>query len=256
MGLGLLLHGTGLLAQGPTAAELDALSGANDLDPAILPSVGLGMWLPALLGLLLLLPPVRRTLARLIPIDPGSAVHAVALSFSTLILVNLLMTLGIGLGNLATLTETSMAGRETNILGVLWAQDLTLAVMAAVGVGWLARRSLGASLRRLAVVAPAPKQVLLAVGVGLVMVPVVLLVEFLLETVGVGPNADVERLSEQLIGPLAESIPGILTMGLAAAIGEETIFRGALQPRFGLWLTAAPAIPVLMSDLKSAAVGL
>jgi len=29
-----------------------------------------------------------------------------------------------------------------------------------------------------------------------------------------------------------------LTLGLAAALGEETIFRGALQPRFGLILTS------------------
>ncbi len=48
---------------------------------------------------------------------------------------------------------------------------------------------------------------------------------------------EVERLTEQLIGPLAQSAPGILTLGLAAALGEESIFRGALQPRFGLLLT-------------------
>ena len=44
-------------------------------------------------------------------------------------------------------------------------------------------------------------------------------------------------MSEQIIGPLATSIPGILTLGLAAALGEETVFRGALQPRFGLIFT-------------------
>jgi hypothetical protein len=34
------------------------------------------------------------------------------------------------------------------------------------------------------------------------------------------------------------SLPGVLTLGLAAALGEESVFRGALQPRFGLILTA------------------
>ena len=47
-----------------------------------------------------------------------------------------------------------------------------------------------------------------------------------------------ERLSDALVGPLVASIPGILTLGLAAGIGEETLFRGALQPRFGLLFTS------------------
>ncbi len=33
------------------------------------------------------------------------------------------------------------------------------------------------------------------------------------------------------------SAPGIMTLGLAAALGEESIFRGTLQPKFGLLLT-------------------
>jgi membrane protease YdiL (CAAX protease family) len=41
-----------------------------------------------------------------------------------------------------------------------------------------------------------------------------------------------------LLGPLFTSIPGILTLGLAAALGEEIIFRGALLPRFGLIYTS------------------
>jgi hypothetical protein len=41
-----------------------------------------------------------------------------------------------------------------------------------------------------------------------------------------------------MIGPLTQSGFGILTLGLAAALGEETVFRGAMQPRFGLLLTS------------------
>jgi len=48
----------------------------------------------------------------------------------------------------------------------------------------------------------------------------------------------VEALTEQLLGPLFSSLWGVATLGLAAALGEETLFRGALQPRFGLWATA------------------
>jgi len=34
------------------------------------------------------------------------------------------------------------------------------------------------------------------------------------------------------------SLVGIITLGAAAALGEEMVFRGALQPRFGILLTA------------------
>jgi len=40
------------------------------------------------------------------------------------------------------------------------------------------------------------------------------------------------------VGTHAGLTAGVLTLGLAAALGEESVFRGALQPRFGLILTA------------------
>ena len=55
---------------------------------------------------------------------------------------------------------------------------------------------------------------------------------------GVSADADVERLTEQLLGALFTTPFGILTIGLSAGLGEETLFRGALQPRFGLLLTS------------------
>ena len=70
------------------------------------------------------------------------------------------------------------------------------------------------------------------------MVPVVMLLEYLGTTVGVGASPDVERLTEQLLGALFASPWGILTMGLSAALGEETLFRGALTPRFGVLLSS------------------
>jgi hypothetical protein len=86
----------------------------------------------------------------------------------------------------------------------------------------------------LALVVPSGREWLIAIGVGLGMVPLVLLVEALASTVGLGADADVQRLSEQLLGSLFTTPLGILTIGLSAGLGEETLFRGALQPRFGL----------------------
>ena len=70
------------------------------------------------------------------------------------------------------------------------------------------------------------------------MVPVVILVERFSSQLNIGNDPGVAKLTEQLLGPLSDSYLGIITLGAAAAIGEETIFRGALLPRFGLLLTS------------------
>jgi membrane protease YdiL (CAAX protease family) len=238
-GLGLMFQLLAWLSQGPLAAELSHDLRAGGLDPALLPRIGMALWLPALLGVLLLLRPVRYLCGRLIPtFNPASTVHGVALSYISLVLMNLLFTLGLGLDNLAEMLEANeAAGMAFDPASSIWAQDLLLAVMALVGVGWLARRGLGAALKRLGVVLPTARQVMLGLGSGLLLVPSVLLLEQAANAAGLNSDPGVERLTEEMIGPLVSSALGILTLGLAAALGEESLFRGALQPRFGLLLT-------------------
>ncbi|MBX3009928.1 MAG: CPBP family intramembrane metalloprotease [Caldilineaceae bacterium] len=201
--------------------------------------LGLGLWLPSLFGILLLLPPVRRLLARFTPIDADSPVHAIALGLSVLVVVQLLFTLGWGLTNLAeALSAQEAAGVTTNTMLSLWVQQLMTAVFAFFGVGWLARRSWSATLQRLGLVVPSWGNVLLGSGLGLGMVPVVMLIEWASGQLSIGVDPGVEKLTEQLLGPLFTTPFGIITLGLSAALGEETLFRGAVQPRFGYLLTA------------------
>ena len=56
--------------------------------------------------------------------------------------------------------------------------------------------------------------------------------------IGSTHQQETEQLTEQLLGPLFTSGLGVFTLGMAAAIGEEPIFRGALVPRFGIVLSA------------------
>ena len=65
-----------------------------------------------------------------------------------------------------------------------------------------------------------------------------MLIEAGMNAFGLGVDQDVETLTERLIGPLFASPLGVISIGLAAAIGEEPIFRGALQPRFGIIISA------------------
>lgn len=237
--MGLLISVIALLQAGPLGGQLGDINAAAGLGNVSWGRLGLALWLPSILGIVLLLPPVRRLAARIIPLDAASPVHAVGLSYSALVLLNLLITLGLGLENLADVLQASeAAGAAYNITGLLWAQDVTLLVMALVGVGWLSRRNLGAALRRLAVVLPTWRQAGIGLGAGLVLVPVILSLERLASMAGLGVSPDVERLTEVMLGPLTTSLVGVLTLGLAAALGEETVFRGALQPAFGLLFTS------------------
>ena len=223
---------------------LDLLSGGGtEATEGILPVLdrldvlGLGLWAPAAAAPLFLLPAVRKQLSRLIKIDFRSSVHAISVSFVMLVVINLTFTLAIGLETLADLSEASEPSIGS-LLFSLWVQQILFAVWAMVGIGWLTRRKWGQALERLGLVVPSPAAIAVGVGTGLLSVGVIIVLEIVAQAVGWGLNEDVERLSESLIGPLLGSIPGILTLGLAAGIGEETLFRGALQPRFGLLFTS------------------
>ena len=138
---GITLQLIGLVTAGSTGSSLGGVYQQMGIDPAGFARMGLGMWLPSIFGLLLLLRFVRNLVGRILPaFDPTSPVHAVALSYTALIAVNLFMTLGIGLGNLA---EMIQAAGPMDLTASLWAQQIVMAIMAIVGVGWLARRSFG-----------------------------------------------------------------------------------------------------------------
>jgi uncharacterized protein len=199
--------------------------------------IGLGLWIPSLVALLIFIPPIRRALAKLIPYDPFRRVHTVALSISMLIFLQLFITMGIGLDLLSQATELETSS-EISTLSFLWSQDLLMALLSLIGVGWLTRRNGLESLQRLGLAKPTARQLLIGLGVGVALAALLIVTELILAPTGFTINDEVEELTEKLLGPLFQSVLGILTLGLAAAIGEETIFRGALQPRFGIVFTA------------------
>lgn len=202
--------------------------------------LGWGITIPALAGLALLLKPVRRWIASFSTLDAGNPLHAVSLAMTMFIPIYLALTLGIGLDTLSAqlAKQTEETGQPPVTLTFLWTQTATFIFIALIGVGWLTRRSFGEALARLDIVRPTLRQVLIGIGGALAMVPIVSLLSAVAQATGIGVDANVDALTEQLIGPITQSPLGILSIGLAAAIGEEAIFRGAMQPRFGLIATA------------------
>lgn len=239
-----LLIGLVFLALGGLALPEAGVEAGVEALPAIAPAsplwLSLGLVLPSILGMLLLLKPVRRLAARFTQLDPDHPVHMVALSLTMLPLIALGVTLGIGLDTLAAqlATQSEETGSAAFSLGALWAQAAMFLLTALIGVGWLSRRTGRETLMRLGIVRPTMREVLIGVGAALLLVPAVMVLEAVFNSFGLGVSQDVESLSELLIGPLFATPFGILSVGLAAAIGEEPIFRGAAQPRFGLFLSS------------------
>ncbi len=214
------------------------------LDPEIASAAGLefNLWgLTAvlfgtgLLAALPLIPAVRRGLARILPIDPASIVHMTALAFAV---YEVGLTLGqmALIGDLSNLAEAEMSLTIWDVL----LSGLPLLLLALAGVGLFVRRSGVQVMERLGLSLDPPswKHLLLAVAL------VALLLAFdygvnaawsALDPAGYQALSDV---TDQLFGGLM-SVGGAIVLGLSAGISEELLFRGALQPKLGLVLSAA-----------------
>lgn len=218
------------------AVALTGLSGLGGLLLAA-PGPASGLLAPAALVLAaalaapLLLPAVRARLARLLPLDPESPVALLAL-VGVVLVVGLQASYQAGHDALAVVTA---AGRlqPIDVVG----QELPLLLLALLGVGLFTRRSLREVVIRLGVVRPAAWQVVAAIAVAGLFLAV---------------SQGAQELQRQLDPALADrlahatahyyaSIDGWLAISVIAlgpGIAEEAFFRGALQPRLGVWLAA------------------
>lgn len=195
-------------------------------------------------GLLCLVPAVRRWLARFLPIDPDSFVHTIALvtvvAFSLMACVPLLM-LGyppiLAPGAIALL-EQSM---DVHMSGALQLQIYTMAWTIAASffiVGFAIRRSFRETLQRLGLEPPTLKQVLWSMAfVPLLVFAVLALgkgIEWLWNILHF-PITNEDAL-EVIFRPSFTPV-GALISSVTAGVGEELAVRGVLQPRVGIFLS-------------------
>lgn len=237
--LGLLLHASAAFISNNAIFEQlmkDIFSTSNlSITPDLLHRLGFSIWIPSIIALILFIPIVRKGIARLIPIQPFNRIHTITLVLSILIIIQLTSTFAIGLELLSSIEANT---NVWSLIAQLWSQDIMFFVIACLGVGFLTRRNLKETFARLGLEKLTWKQFIFGCLIAIGLVITAYLLEVLFASTPFGTDENVQEYTNKLIGPLFKTIPGILTLGLAAAIGEEALFRGAMQPRFGLLLTS------------------
>lgn len=187
-----------------------------------------------LMGLALSLPLVkqfRQVLSRVTPMDPNSPTDMVGLGA----LLVTLVVLGVIAVNQGVPDEAEN-GSDISYLDLIL-QNLFLVALAFICVGIGIRRDAQSAIERLGLVWPGWKAVGIAVAlvvVGLIISQIGgLLTQWLQPDYAEQVNEFTGQLSEDFRTPL-----GVLLIGFGAAIGEETLMRGAIQPRYGIVLTS------------------
>jgi uncharacterized protein len=178
----------------------------------------------AALSLTYLLKPVRRAVARVIPIRPGSPVVYV-----TVVLGLLLVAQQIG--------AQVQPGKPLTIADLL-AQDIPLLILSFIGVGVFVRRSPREAIERLGLLPPRERRwwLVAILGIG-AFIAVAFGIEAVANVVSPAQQKQVSDVTTVLFSRF-NNPAAIVFLGLLAGVVEETLFRGALVPRFGVLISA------------------
>lgn len=194
-----------------------------------------GGWLALGLGLGLGLPMLRqfrRGIARVTPMDPASPIDFSALALLLAIVAFLGFSLLTVDGDEAAVPELTTGAAISSLI----INFLAFVGLAYVAVGYRNYRNGADATARLGL----RKPTLMEVGIGLAAV----IPAFVFSMIGslltsVFQPDVVERLTETIENMTSgvQNPLGALLLGLCTGIGEEILFRGAIQPRFGILLT-------------------
>lgn len=193
------------------------------------------------------IPGVRRAVSRVLPINPDSFVHTVALAAivaATLISFIPLLILAeppaLTIVDKLSATGADLTGGRSasgqlrdRLYALTW-----LVPGAIIAVGYGVRRNFRAALARLGLVRPTWRQVLAGIGLAVALVVVAQTLGIVIDRVWSAfgwPTTSGETFGELIA--FAMSPIGAVVIGVTAGLGEEVAVRGVLQPRLGILLS-------------------
>jgi membrane protease YdiL (CAAX protease family) len=193
--------------------------GDRVLGPLLL-LVGFGFGLP-------LLRPFREALARVTPLDPDSAVD----------MTGLCMVLGL-LGFFVGTSLAPMAEEPPELIpsvGIveLLVQAAAFVAIAYIAVGYPYWRDLRGATDRLGIVAPDLRTIGIAIAATFASFVVAAIAGLVSQQFEPGLSESLDEIVDQMTAQVQNPI-GAIVLGASAGLGEEAIFRGALQPRYGI----------------------
>ncbi|MBI5668946.1 MAG: CPBP family intramembrane metalloprotease [Chloroflexi bacterium] len=207
--------------------------------PAALANFALGGAVTWLSVRLIASPAARERLRRWIgergTYDPDSSVHTagVVLSLTLLSITIGQLVLSGGLSGLAQNVEL-----EGVSPGALVLQGVLMVAAAFLGVGLAIRRTLAQSLERLGLRLPTVADVTWGIGMGVLLYMALLVMATLWALVVPAEQIQQQNAAAEQIAQAFDTLPLALLLSATAAVSEEILFRGALQPVFGLGLTS------------------
>ncbi|HEU0164985.1 MAG TPA: type II CAAX endopeptidase family protein [Thermomicrobiales bacterium] len=182
-------------------------------------------------GLALGLPMIKRVrvqIARVTPMDPDSPIDMAGLATILLVIMISLLTLND--------TDTSSSSDDVTIATLL-INVIAFVSIAYVCVGYRIWRTGEDATQRLGIRVPSPRTVLIALGC---VIPA-----FISSIIG---SALTQAFQPDVIDNLEHTVSdmtsgvnnpfGALLLGLSTGVGEEVLFRGAIQPRYGMVLAS------------------
>lgn len=187
--------------------------------------------LMGIIGQIILLSQIRQLIAKRFAINPQSPVHTLALLLSIYLMGNTFLTLS--QGGLETLAETAKTAPIFEVL----LSGTVFVLVAFISVGLGTRRSGKELFARLGLqpfTRSHFRQAVLVLGI-------LLIAQTVLGGVWTLIAPEQSELVESITSTLLQDVDTIgewLLLALATGIGEELLFRGAIQPIFGLNATS------------------
>lgn len=200
-----------------------AVNGRSEGIPVL--GIGLGLSLP-------LIKPFRQLMGKLLPMDPESPIDWSGLAVILALLGFLIPTAFVD-AEPAVVADNSATALTTGLLQQL----LAFVAIAYVAVGYRNYRTGEEATRRLGLQVPTTTQV--TMGLAGVLAAFVaaniggVLTQWLQPDVIDSLENSIEALTSGVTNPFVA-----IVLALSSGIGEEVLFRGAIQPRFGMVLTA------------------